>query len=168
MVLYGTTHRVGDGVTTAQIIAPDGRSDDPAQLAAHCLVAIDPALAEQIGEGDLLLTGRDFGTGDDAEIAVLALRALGLAAIVCASSAPRFVETAESYGLPVIVSAKAVAAIAPGTVARVDLERGTLTDRTTNAVYPFPACSPALVAATRRATLLQRMRRVVEDEGFDG
>lgn len=168
MVLYGTTHRVGDGVTTAQIIAPDARSDDPAQLAAHCLAAIDLSLAEQVVEGDLLLAGRDFGTGDDPEIAVLALQALGLAAIVCASSASTFVATAESYGLPVIVSAEATATIIPGTVARIDLERGTLTDRTTNAVYPFAPCSPALVVATRRATLLQRMRRVVEDEGFDG
>jgi hypothetical protein len=36
MILYGTTHRVGDGITTAAIIAPEHQADtDPAWLAAH-------------------------------------------------------------------------------------------------------------------------------------
>jgi 3-isopropylmalate/(R)-2-methylmalate dehydratase small subunit len=169
MILYGTTHRVGDGITIAAIIAPEHRADpDPAWLAAHCLAGVDPAIAEMAREGDVLLAGDDFGAGPDAEIAVLALQAAGFAAIVCATAAPDFVAAAEAYGLPVIISAAAALAIAPGSIVRLDLAGGRITDRATGASYSVPPCAPTLVDKVRRAQLLNRMRRVVEEEGFDG
>ena len=169
MILYATTHRVGDAITTAAIIAPEHQADaDPAWLAAHCLAGIDPAIAELTREGDMLLAGANFGVGPDAEIAVLALQAVGFAAIICASSDTGFVAAAEAYGLPVLICQAAVAAITPGGVLRLDLAGGRITDRTTGAVYSVPPIAPALVDMVRRAQLLTRMRRVVEEEGFDG
>ncbi|MEO7912863.1 MAG: 3-isopropylmalate dehydratase small subunit [Roseiflexaceae bacterium] len=169
MILYGTTHRVGDNIGTAAIIAPEYQTDaDPAWLAAHCLAGVDPAIAEQAREGDVLLAGDDFGAGPDAEIAVLALQAIGFAAIICASANAGFVAAAEAYGLPVLISAAAVAAIMPSGVVRLDLAGGRITDRANGDVYSVPPCAPALVDMVRRAQLLTRMRRVVEEEGFDG
>jgi 3-isopropylmalate/(R)-2-methylmalate dehydratase small subunit len=169
MILYGTTHHVGDGITTAGIIAPEHHADaDPAWLAAHCLAGIDPAITEAAREGDLLLAGAGFGAGPDAEMAVLALQAVGFAAIVCASADAGFVAAAEAYGLPVLICPAAVAAIAPGGVVRLDLAGGRITDRANGEIYPAQPCAPALVDKVRRAQLLARMRRVVEEEGFDG
>ncbi len=169
MVLYVTAHRVGDSVTTDEIIAPEHRvGDDPASLAAHCLAAVDPAIAEHTREGDVLLAGRDFGGGPEPDIAVLALQALGFAAVVCASADPGFVAVAAAYGLPVLACPAAIGPIAAGGVVRLDLASGRIVDRSTGAVYHAPPCPPALVAAARRSQLLARMRRVVEDEGFDG
>ncbi len=168
MVLYGTAHRVGDRVSAELIIAPEQRADDPAALAAFCLAGVDPALAERVREGDLLLAGHDFGAGDEPDAAVLALQALGFAALICASVAPAFAAAAESYGLPALVCPAAVAGITPGAVVRIDLERGQIADRATGTLYQAPPSPPALVDAVRRAQLLARMRRVVEEEGFDG
>jgi 3-isopropylmalate/(R)-2-methylmalate dehydratase small subunit len=169
MILYGTTHRVGDGIISAAIIAPEHHADaDPAWLAAHCLAGVDPAIAEAAREGDVLLTGNDFGAGPDAEVAVLALQAAGFAAIICASADADFVSAAEAYGLPVLICPAAVAAIVPGGVVRLDLAGGRITDRATGASYLVPPCAPALVDVVRRAQLLTRMRRVVEEEGYDG
>jgi 3-isopropylmalate/(R)-2-methylmalate dehydratase small subunit len=169
MILYGTTYRVGDDITTAAIIAPEHHADsDPAWLAAHCLAGVDPAIAEQAREGDVLLAGSNFGAGPDAEIAVLALQAVGFAAIICASAEAGFVAAAEAYGLPVLISPAVVAAVTPGGVLRLDLAGGQITDRTTGAVYLVPPCTSTLVDLVRRAQLLSRMRRVVEEEGFDG
>jgi 3-isopropylmalate/(R)-2-methylmalate dehydratase small subunit len=169
MILYGTTHRVGTGITTAAIIAPEHQADsDPAWLAAHCLAGVDPAIAESARAGDVLLAGNDFGAGPDAEIAVLALQALGFAAIICATADASFVAAAEAYGLPVLICPAAVAAIMAGGVARLDLAGGRVTDRATGASYAVPPCAPALVDTVRRAQLLARMRQVVDEEGYDG
>jgi 3-isopropylmalate/(R)-2-methylmalate dehydratase small subunit len=169
MILYSTTHRVGDAITSAAIIAPEHAADaDPAWLAAHCLSSIDPSIAEAAREGDLLLAGADFGAGPDAEIAVLALQAAGFAAIICASADADFVAAAEAYGLPALICPAAVAAITPGGVVRLDLAGGKITDRANGASYSVPPCAPALVDMVRRTQLLARMRRVVEEEGFDG
>ncbi len=169
MILYGTTHRVGDGITTAAIIAPEHQADaDPAWLAAHCLAGVDPAIAEAAREGDVLLAGASFGAGPEAEIAVLALQAAGFAAIVCAAADAGFVAAAEAYGLPVLICPAAVAIIAPGGVVRLDLAGGRITDRANGEIYQAPPCAPTLVDMVRRAQLLARMRRVVEEEGYDG
>lgn len=169
MILYGTTHRVGDGITTAAIIAPQHQADaDPAWLAAHCLAGVDPAIAEAAREGDVLLAGNDFGVGPDAEIAVLGLQAVGFAAIVCATADSDFVAASEAYGLPVLISPAAVAAITSGGVVRLDLAGGRITDRANGEIYQVSPCAPALVDKVRRAQLLTRMRRVVEEEGYDG
>ena len=101
-------------------------------------------------------------------IAVLALQAVGFAAIICASADAGFVAAAEAYGLPVLSSPAAVAAITPGGVLRLDLAGGRITDRASGESYTVPPCAPTLVNMVRRAQLLSRMRRVVEEEGFDG
>lgn len=168
MILYGTTHRVGDGITADDIFPSARAADDPAELASACLATIDPAIAEQAREGDILLAGDGFGAGDAAENAVLALRAAGFAAVVCVSAAPSFVASATDYGLPVLTCPAAVSGIAPGAIARLDLASGRIVDRATGATYQAPPCAPALVAAARRAQLLAHTRRVVEEEGFDG
>jgi 3-isopropylmalate/(R)-2-methylmalate dehydratase small subunit len=168
MILYGTTHRVGDAITTDDIIAPEWRaSGDPAILAAHCLAGIALAVAERAREGDVLLAGRDFGAGAQPDVAALALQAAGFAAIVCSSAAPGFVAAAEDFGLPVLLC-PAATLVAEGVVVRLDLERGRIEDRASGAIYDTPPCAPALIAAVRRAQLLARMRRVVDEEGFDG
>ena len=169
MILYATTHRVGDGITTDDIIAPEWRaSGDPAALAAHCLAGVAPAVAERVREGDVLLAGHDFGAGAESDVAALALQAAGFAAIVCSSTGPDFVAAAAGFGLPVLVCPAAVIAVAEGVVVRIDLERGRIEDRASGASYAAPPCAPELIAAARRAQLLARMRRVVEEEGFDG
>lgn len=168
MILYGTTHRVGDGVTADDIFPHTLPADDPAELAGACLAAIDSAIAEQAREGDILLAGDGFGAGDGAESAVLALQAAGFAAVVCASAAASFLASAEAYGLPVLACPAAVAGIAPGAIVRLDLTSGKIADRATGAIYQAPPCTPEVVATARRAQLLARTRRVVEEEGFDG
>jgi 3-isopropylmalate/(R)-2-methylmalate dehydratase small subunit len=169
MILYGTTHHVGDGISTAAIIAPEHQAEtDPAWLAAHCLAGVDPAIAESAREGDVLLTGAGFGAGPNVDVAVLALQAAGFAAIICASADAGFVVAAEAYGLPVLICPAAVAAITPGGVVRLDLAGGRITDRTSGETYTVPPCAPTLVEHVRRAQLLSRMRRVVDEEGFDG
>lgn len=168
MVLYGNTFAVGNAIDTAAILAPDHHADDPADLAAHCLTIVAPQIAELARPGDILLAGWDFGYGPDPEPAVLALQALGMACVICASAAPTFVELAELYGLPVLLSSAAIQAIVPGGVVRVDLARGQITDRTTGASFQTQPCAPTLLEAIRQAQLLNRMRQVVEEEGYDG
>ncbi len=168
MILYGTIHHVGDSVTTDDIIPHELRgAGDPALLAAHCLATLAPAIAEAAREGDVLLAGHNFGIGGDADAAVLALQALGFAAVICAGADAEFVETAAAYGLPVLISSAATSMM-PGTIVRIDLASGKITDRSNGAVFQTTPCPADLVATVRRAQLLVRMRRVVEEEGFDG
>jgi 3-isopropylmalate/(R)-2-methylmalate dehydratase small subunit len=168
MVLYGTTYVVGDTIGTDAILAPDYHTDDPADLAAQCLTRVDPHIAELVRPGDILLAGQNFGHGPHPEPAILALQAVSFSVVICASAAPDFVRVAQIYGLPVLICPAAIPTIAAGSVVRVDLATGQITDRTTGAIFTTPPCSTALLVAVRQTQLLNRMRQVVADEGFDG
>ncbi|NJO07602.1 MAG: hypothetical protein HC876_19965 [Chloroflexaceae bacterium] len=97
MVLAGYVRRLARTVRLDAIIDPaHAASDDPAVLAAHCLEAIDPTLSATIREGDMLLV-RDItfppssSTAADephTTTAVLALQALGIAAVICTTAPP--------------------------------------------------------------------------------
>lgn len=168
MVLSGHTFRVGDDIGAAMILAPEHwPADDPALLAAACLAGVDPAIAEQVREGDILLAGKRFGGDTGQEQAVLALLAAGFVAIVCVSADGRFVDEAHAMGLPVLQHSLAHA-LPAGDVLRIDLATGGVEAREAGLRLETEPVAPAIVAAVRQAQLLSRMRRVVEDEGFDG
>jgi len=67
-----------------------------------------------------------------------------------------------------VLESPAAATIAEGVIVRIDLARGWIEDRSTSATYATSPVSPELIEAVRRAQLLARMRRIVEEEGFDG
>jgi 3-isopropylmalate dehydratase small subunit len=168
MIIYGTVIRIGDAITTTQIIAPELRdAGDPSILAAGCLAAVDPSLAERVTEEHLLVAGRDFGAGEDPVSAALALLALGIPAVVCTSAAPAFAAEAGALGLPVLETPGADT-LADGQLLRIDLATGRMTVRDTGAELQALALPAATIAAVRQSLLLSRMRRVVEEEGFDG
>jgi 3-isopropylmalate/(R)-2-methylmalate dehydratase small subunit len=167
MVITGYARRIAQDITTSDIIAPaHAASSDPALLAAYCLETIDPHLAEEAHEGDILIVAGHIRTTSAPDDAVFALQALGIAAVVCAAADEALHAAAAPLGLPLLPQQEAAAAIAPAALLRLDLERGRIEDQTHHAAWTCPPCSPAALAAVRRVLLLQRMRRVVEDEGY--
>jgi hypothetical protein len=165
MVITGYIRRVGADLDPARVIDPAVvAAGDPAAIAAACLAAVDPGLAERAREGDLLLVDGACSGGAGAEAAVIALQSLGLAALLCRATAPDLQALGATYGLPVIPTASDLLQLAEGDLLRLDLERGHA--ESGGRAWAFaPLDGPAL-AAVRRAQLLARMRRVVEEEGY--
>jgi 3-isopropylmalate/(R)-2-methylmalate dehydratase small subunit len=166
MVLTGYARRVGQALDPALIIAPEyAAGGDPAILAAHCLEAVDPMLAETVREGDILVIGAPLAGSPANEAAVIALQALGIAAVICTAADTGFADIAGTYGLPVLIQAAAAQAIPAGALLRIDIARGNI-EVPGGAGWQSDPCAEPVIAATQRAQLLIRMRRVVEDEGF--
>jgi len=165
MVITGYARRVSASLTPWQVIAPEVVArGDPADIAAHCLAAVDAEFAERTREGDVLVVDGALSGGEGAEAAVLALQAVGVAALICREAAADLVAAAEAYGLPVLSLPPAAAHLAEGSLLRLDLERGRLEGD--GVTWPFTPPGPATLVRARRAQALARMRRVVEEEGL--
>lgn len=166
MILTGYARRIERSISPATILAAEyAESHDPAVLAAHCLAAVDPTLAERTREGDILVVAGEVQHGPHAETAVLALQALGIAAVVCRAADAEMIALAGAAGLPLLVQVEATT-ISEGRVVRLDLARGTVQDQFTGQVWQATPCTAETLAATQRTQLLARMRRVVDDEGL--
>lgn len=101
--MSGVVWRLGDDVDT-DVLAPGPYMKEPiAGLAAHCLEAVEPRFAAEVRPGDVVVAGENFGAGSSREQAVLALRELGVAAVVARSFAGIFYRNALNLGLLALV-----------------------------------------------------------------
>jgi 3-isopropylmalate/(R)-2-methylmalate dehydratase small subunit len=105
MILRGRCWVFGDQIDT-DALAPGPYMRKPlAELAQHCLEAVDPRFAEQVRQGDIVIAGIGFGIGSSREQAVQALTQLGVAAVVAQSFARIFFRNAINLGLPALACA---------------------------------------------------------------
>lgn len=120
-MIEGVIHKFGDHVDT-DVILP-GRYltvREPSELARHCLEGLDPTFAGRVAPGDLVVAGRNFGSGSSREHAPIALKAVGVGCVIAASFARIFYRNAINIGLPILVCPAFSAAAESGRRAAVN------------------------------------------------
>ena len=99
----GTARRlkIKDNINTDYVISGryKFRIKDPKDLAKYVFNDLDPDFAKRVKKGDFLIAGENFGCGSSREQAPLALKALGLKAIIAKSFARIFYRNAFNVGL---------------------------------------------------------------------
>jgi 3-isopropylmalate/(R)-2-methylmalate dehydratase small subunit len=157
-VSRGRAFVFGDNIDT-DVLAPGVYMKGPmAELAQHCLEAVDPEFAKTVKAGDIIVAGENFGMGSSREQAAQALITLGIAAVVAKSFARIFYRNAINLGLPVLVCAQA-GRVSPGDEVALDPAAGTLTLLKTGEAL---ACEPIpehLMAMIRDGGLLPHLAK---------
>ena len=121
----GPAHVYGDNVDTDVIIpARYLTATEPAELAKFCLEDLDPGFVGRVRAGDVIVAGRNFGSGSSREHAPLAIKGAGVACVVAASFARIFFRNAINVGLPIVECPGAADGAETGDSYRVDLEAG--------------------------------------------
>jgi len=116
----GRVWTFGDDISTDHIIA--GKylgTTDPKVFAEHAFEAVDPTWAR-----DMIVAGANFGCGSSREQAPVALKTLGISAILANSFARIFFRNAINLGFPVIECAGLRDRVKSGDVIELDLAGG--------------------------------------------
>lgn len=160
MIFTGKVFKYGDNVDTDVIIpARFLNSSEPAELAAHCMEDIDPAFASKVKKGDIIIGGKNFGSGSSREHAPLAIKSSGVACVIAGSFARIFYRNSINIGLPILVSTEAATNIKKGARISVDLDTGQINDLDQNKVYqsePFPEFMQEIIKA---GGLIEKIRK---------
>ncbi|MBB5335193.1 3-isopropylmalate/(R)-2-methylmalate dehydratase small subunit [Pectinatus brassicae] len=142
MALEGKVWRYGDNIDTDVIIpARYLNSFDPQELASHCMVDIDESFAQNVQEGDIMVSGKNFGCGSSREHAPVAIKASGVPVVIAASFARIFYRNGINIGLPLLEIGDDVEKISAGDRLRVDKVTGKIENLTTGDVFnahPLP------------------------------
>jgi len=115
----------GDDISTDHIIA--GKylgTTDSRVFAGHAFEAVDPTWAKNVRPGDLIVAGANFGCGSSREQAPVALKTLGISAILANSFARIFFRNAINLGFPVVECAGLRDRVKSGDVVALDLAGG--------------------------------------------
>lgn len=99
------------------------RTKDARLWAEHAMEGLDPNFATQVEKGDVIVAGRNFGSGSSREQAPRALKGAGVAVVVARSFARIFYRNAINVGLALI---EADVSCQKGECVAVDLAAGTV------------------------------------------
>ena len=157
----GRAWKFGDDIDTDQIIPAQYaiHSLDPVELGRHALEGNRLGWASHVSPGDLLVAGSNFGCGSSREIAPVAIRAAGIAAVVAFSFARIFYRNAINIGFAIFVAPRAADAVVEGDQLRIDPDSGVIENLTRHERYeidPLPAFMRELLASGGLAPWVRR------------
>lgn len=122
-MIEGRAWKFGDNVDT-DVIIPGKYLILPADEAAeHVMAGIRPGFATEVSPGDIIVAGKNFGTGSSRESAPRAIKGAGIAAVVAKSFARIFFRNCINVGLPPVECSRADE-IDEGMRLRVDVDNG--------------------------------------------
>jgi 3-isopropylmalate/(R)-2-methylmalate dehydratase small subunit len=123
--IIGRAHCYGNNVDTDAIIPGkfmnSTRMED---LLPHTMEGIDPDFVKNVGTGDVIVAGSNFGCGSSREAAPALLRGCGIKAILAESFARIFFRNAINLGLLVIECPGIAAAVSAGDQVKYDPASG--------------------------------------------
>ncbi len=135
MKLTGRVWKFGDNVDTDQIIpAVYLTTGDPRELGRHAFEFARPDFVKKIKRGDIIVAGKNFGSGSSREHAPRALMGAGVSCVIAKSFARIFFRNSVNIGLPLI---EASIECEEGDVLVVDLSKGTIKNKRTGEVIGF-------------------------------
>ena len=109
--------------------------------AQHCMEDLDPSFVSMCAPGDLMVGGKNFGSGSSREHAPISISASGVACIVAESFARIFFRNSVNVGLPIMECPGVTEGAESGDVFRVDIDTGEVTNVTKGRTFrgtPLP------------------------------
>ena len=138
----GKTWKFGNNINTDQIIP--GRyypRENEEELGEFCLCELNPEFAKEKQEGDIIVTGSNFGAGSSRETAPLALKYSGVKCVIAGSFARIFYRNCVNIGFPIMLCPDCSEEADERDEIEIDLKNGLIRNMTKGKEYesaPFP------------------------------
>ena len=133
--------KFGDDINT-DVITP-GRytvTTDKKRLGKIAFIEYRPEFGKYVKEGDVIIAGNNFGCGSSREHSPIAIKAIGISAVIAKSFARIFFRNSINIGLPLFVSQEAEK-IDDGDEVEVNTKTGEIIDKTKDIIIkarPLP------------------------------
>jgi 3-isopropylmalate/(R)-2-methylmalate dehydratase small subunit len=156
--ISGRVWKYGDDVNT-DVIFPGKYTysiSDRQEMAQHALEDLDPDFVKNVRPGDIVVAGKNWGCGSSREQAVIALKEIGVGAIVARSFARIYFRNCINEGLP-IVTCDAVDGVETGEEITIDFEAGKVS--TPRGEYAFPPLPASVLEILNAGGLVPHVRQ---------
>lgn len=152
--MEGKVWKFGNDIDT-DVILP-GRYliyNDEENLSKHCMEGLDEDFDKKAQKGDIIVGGTNFGCGSSREHAPMAIKGLGISAVVAESFARIFYRNAINIGLPVIT---ADFDVEEGDIIEVDVGEGNIKNITKDIQIKIKAFDPAMLDILENGGLVKQ------------
>ena len=156
--MKGTAWKFGDDIYT-DIIIP-GRYliyTDEERLSAHCMEGLDPDFDKKCKKGDFIVGGKNFGCGSSREHAPIALKGLGVSAVIAESFARIFYRNATNVGIPLLEAPGISKLVEDGEEIEVDMKNATITSKNGESIT-FRKLPPFMLEILEQGGLIEYLK----------
>ena len=143
LAVSGKVWVFGDNLNTDDMYPAFAMKMDPPEAARHVFYEVRPGWTDQVGRGDIVLAGRNFGVGSSRPVATL-FTELGVAGLVAEEFNSLFFRNAVNAGLPAMTLPDATTLFSEGDTGTFDLSGGAWRNETTGASGTVPT-PPGLI-----------------------
>lgn len=157
--MKGTVWKFGDDIDT-DIILP-GRYliyTDEEKLSQHCMEGLDDKFNEKCKKGDFIVAGKNFGCGSSREHAPIALKGVGVAAVIAESFARIFYRNATNVGVPLLEAPGITKFVENEEEIEVDMDNGIITSKTGETIT-FKKLPPFMLEILENGGLIEYLKQ---------
>lgn len=157
--MKGTVWKFGDDIDT-DIILP-GRYliyTDEERLSQHCMEGLDDKFNEKCKKGDFIVGGKNFGCGSSREHAPIALKGVGVAAVIAESFARIFYRNATNVGVPLLEAPGISKLVENEEKIEVDMDKGTITSENGETIT-FKKLPPFMLEILEKGGLIEYLKQ---------
>lgn len=162
--ISGRVWKYGDNINT-DIIIPGKylMINDPVELGKHAMEGVDERFSQRVKKGDVIVGGRNFGSGSSREHAPLALKAAGVGAVVAESIARIFYRNTINLGLPVLECPGVSELVQEGDLIIIDILRGEVMNPSTGRSLKTAPLPEFIVSILRYGGLVPYLREHIDE-----
>ena len=156
--MKGTAWKFGNDIDT-DIIVP-GRYliyTDEETLSKHCMEGLDPEFSDKCKKGDFIVAGTNFGCGSSREHAPIALKGVGLSAVIAESFARIFYRNATNVGVPLLEAPGISELVENGEEIEVDMENAIITTKNGESIT-FKKLPPFMLEILEQGGLIEYLK----------
>ena len=156
--------RYGDNINT-DMLFPGKYTytcSTPDEIKPHLLEDLDPSFSKNVKEGDIILTGKNFGCGSSREQPVVGLKAVGIKAIIAESFARIFYRASINQGLLLIECPNAIKAYSKEEKVSLDIKNGNII--VNEKLFSFPKLPKEILLIRDAGGLLPYTRKKLKSK----
>ena len=157
-IYRGRVWILGDGIWVDYLLTGAAMTMPLEEARKHCMEGIRPGWQEQVKPGDLLIGGKEFGTGSARDASVL-LKYMGLVGLVAESIMPFFVRNSVNAGWPILECEGVSKLFKEGEICEFNLRTGVVKNLTTGKQLqgkPMPDAVNNIILDGGSAAVLKR------------
>lgn len=161
LTVSGRVWLFGDSLNTDDMYPAFAMKMDPPEAAKHVFFQVRPGWTDQVGPGDIVIAGKNFGVGSSRPVAAL-FNELGVAMLVAEEFNSLFFRNAVNAGLPAMTLPDATTLFSDGDVGTFDLRTGGWGNDTTGTSGDVPRLPDLLLDIIASGGVLPRLA----EEGY--
>ena len=159
--ITGRVWKFGDDINT-DIISPAEYMDASYDvIGKHAMERVFPGFADAIAKGDIIVAGKNFGSGSSRETAQIALLRAGVGAVIARDFARIFFRNCINVGLPVVTLAD-TDRLSQGDELRVNLLTGEIADLTTGETLSGSRLPEHVLAIVQDGGLKEHLKKTLK------